>query len=157
MPKTAIPAFQTEPLVMHPALRVWPGEYDYTNIGGAGEITKFGVHIELLFKAAKSSLHHWHQAEDKIVYMPSSEFVLVEDDNTVLREGDTRLLASKTSQKPSFGKQEWGSDASYLTVGTHNKQDVIHYSDHDLITHKEGKNRSYTHSEGSPFEKRNFK
>ena len=40
--------------------------------------------------------------------------------------------------------------ALYLTIGTRLKRDVIHYPDHDLITHKDGPARAYTHAECTP-------
>lgn len=140
MSKTAIPPFLTEPLVRLPALGVCLGEYDCSSIGEAGGLTQFGVHIEVLRPIGKSSLHHWHQTEDE----------------TILCKGDAACRPAGAPIDHHLENRN-GADASYLTVGTRNKQDVIHIPDHDLITHEDGDDRRYTHSDSRPFEKRNFK
>ena len=151
MSKTAIPTFQTEPLAMHPALGVCIGEYHYNIIGGAGGLTRFGVHIEVLRPRAKSSLHHWHQTEDEMVDILSGEVVLVEEDETILCKGDVACWPVAVPVGNHLENRS-GADASYLTVGTPNKQDVIHYPDHELVTYKDCYDRRYTHSDGRPVE-----
>ena len=39
--------------------------------------------------------------------------------------------------------------ARYLVLGTRHQRDAIHYSDHDLITHKDGPARRYLRRDGS--------
>ena len=56
------------------------GEYDYRIIGDACELTQFGVQIEVSPSQKKLSLHHWHQANDEVVYMLSGEVFLLEED-----------------------------------------------------------------------------
>jgi uncharacterized cupin superfamily protein len=41
--------------------------------------------------------------------------------------------------------------ARYLVIGTRKEADVIHYTDHDLITHKQGSARRYLHRDGTPW------
>ena len=152
MPKTTIPPLQTEPSAMHPALGACLGEYEYSIIGEAGGLSQFGVHIEVLRPGSKSSLHHWHKTEDEMIYMLSGEVILVEEDETLLRTGDAACWPAGVHIGHHLENRS-GANASYLTVGTRNKRDVIHYPNHDLITHKDGKNRRYTHSDGRPFRK----
>ena len=131
------------------------GEYDYNIIGDAGGLTQFGVQIEVLPPRAKSSLHHWHQTKDEMVYMLSGKVVLLEEDETIWCKGNAACWPAAVPVDHHLENRS-GADASYLTVGTPNKQDAIYYPDHDLITHKDGEDRRYTHSDGRPFEKRNF-
>ena len=40
------------------------------------------------------------------------------------------------------------TEARYLVIGTRAVRDVIHYPDHDLVTHKDEQTRRYTHADG---------
>jgi uncharacterized cupin superfamily protein len=58
-------------------------------ISEAGGLTQFGAFIEVLQPGSRSSIKHWHSAEDEMVYVLDGEITLVEDDTeTVLRPGD---------------------------------------------------------------------
>ena len=46
-----------------------------------------------------------------------------------------------------------GAPATYLTIGTRNSADVIHYPDHDRICHKDGSTRRWTRADGSAVER----
>ena len=135
MPKTAIPDLQNEVPKPHPVLGCLFGAYDYSIIGEPVGLTQFGVHIEVLRPGSKSSLRHWHETKDEMIYMLSGEVVLIE-------EAETRL---------------YKGDASYLTIGTRNQLDTVHYPDHNLITHKDGAARRYSQSDGSPDPERTSK
>ena len=152
MPKTAIPPLQTEASISHPVLGCHLGGYDYSIVGETGGLTQFGVYIEVLHPRSKLPLRHWHKTEDEMIYMLSGEVILVEEDETLLRTGDAACWPAGVPIGHHLENRS-GAHASYLTVGTRNKRDVIHYPDHDLITHKDGKNRRHTHRDGRPFRK----
>jgi uncharacterized cupin superfamily protein len=85
-----------------------------------------------------------------MIFLLSGHVVLVEDTETQLHPGDT---ACWPAGQPTGHQLQNRSDAPaiYLTIGTRHVRDVIHYSDHDLITHKDGKARRYLHRDGTPY------
>lgn len=153
MPKFSKPPFETEPAALHPVLGVAMGEYDYSILGDAGGMTQFGVHIEVLKPGSHSSLHHWHETEDEMIYMLTGEVILVEDEESILYAGDFACWPAGAATGHHLENRS-GQDASYLTIGTRHKRDVIHYPHHDLITHKNEEALRHTHHDGRPYEKR---
>mgnify|MGYP006205840655 CR=1 FL=1 len=66
-----------------------------------------------------------------------------------LHHGDVACWPAGT---PTGHRIDNRSDAPlrYLVIGTRRVTDTIHYPDHDLITHKDGPHRRYTHADGRP-------
>ena len=57
------------------------------------------------------------------------------------------------------GLSQFGVHIEVLPLGPHSSlhhwhetEDVIHYPDHNLISHKDGDARRYTHANGRPFD-----
>jgi uncharacterized cupin superfamily protein len=86
-----------------------------------------------------------------MIYMLSGEVVLVEETETLMKAGD---VACWPAGHPVGHHLENRSTAkaSYLTIGTRKTKDVIHYPDHNLISHKDGDARRHTHADGRPFD-----
>jgi uncharacterized cupin superfamily protein len=149
MPKLASLPFVEDPATVHPVLGVPMHPYAHRNLGDLGGLTQFGVHIERLPPGSASSLRHWHETEDEFILMLSGEVILREDG------GETRLVAGDAASWPAGVPDghclENRSDApaTYLTVGTRNHADVIHYPDHDRICHKDGSARRWTRGDGT--------
>ena len=156
MPKTVIPELQIEVPKPHPVLECLLGAYDYSIIGETGGLTQFGVHIEVLRPGSKSSLRHWHETEDEMIYMLSGEVVLIEETETRLCKGDAACWPAGAATAHCLENRS-DADASYLTIGTRNRLDTIHYPDHNLITHKDGAARRYSQSDGSAYPERTSK
>jgi uncharacterized cupin superfamily protein len=156
MPKTTMPLLQTEVAKPHPVLGCLLGEYDYSIIGEAGGLTPFGVHIEVLRSGSKSSLRYWHETEDEMIYMLSGEVVLIEEHETFLHKGDVACWPAGAATAHCLENRS-RADASYLTIGTRNQADTVHYPDHNFITHKEGAARRRCQSDGSPYPERTLK
>jgi len=58
-------------------------------LGNAAGLDQFGVNLTRLRPGAASSLRHWHEKEDELVYVLEGEVVLIEEDGeTVLKPGD---------------------------------------------------------------------
>lgn len=58
-------------------------------ISEAGGLKQFGAFIEVLQPGSRSSIKHWHSAEDEMVYVLEGEITLIEGDTeTVLCPGD---------------------------------------------------------------------
>lgn len=150
MPKITPPPFQIEPDTIHPILGGGIGPYSYQLLSDPGGLTQFGAFIEDLPPGSTSGRRHWHEAEDKMIVMLSGTVILVEDQETPLTAGDT---AAWPAGHPIGHRLDNRSDqpARYLVIGTRAPRDIIHYTDHDLITHKDGPSRRYLHRDGTPF------
>lgn len=133
----------------HPVLGAGCGDYSHAILGDAGGLTQFGVHLEELPPGSTSSFRHWHEAEDEMVLMLQGALVLTEDHETPLLPGDA---ACWPAGAPVGHRLQNRSDAParYLVIGTRHHRDVIHYPDHDLITHKDGPARRYLRADGTP-------
>jgi len=149
MPKLSRLPFVEEPETLHPVLGVPMHAYAHCILGDPGGLTQFGVHIERLPPRSTSSLRHWHETEDEFILMLSGEVILREEG------GETRLAAGDAAAWPAGVpnghclENRSGADAIYLTVGTRNRADVIHYPDHDRICHKDGSARRWTRGDGT--------
>lgn len=49
-------------------------------ISEAGGLTQFGAFVETLEPGSRSSIKHWHSAEDEMIYVLDGEVTLVEGD-----------------------------------------------------------------------------
>jgi uncharacterized cupin superfamily protein len=136
---------------IHPITGPGPGLYAYRLISDLGGLSQFGAFVEELPPGSSSGHRHWHAAEDEMVYVLSGELVMVEDCETPLRAGDAACWPAGT---PIGHRLDNRSDvpATYLVIGTRCARDVIHYSDHDLITHKDGAARRYLRRDGTGYE-----
>ncbi len=149
MPKVKIPPLTREDNPSHPMLGPSLAPYSHAILGDGAGLTQFGVHIEVLPPGSRSSFRHWHETEDELVYILSGEVVLIEDDETILRAGDAAAWPAGNPVGHCLENRS-STDATYLTIGTRDVDDVIHYPDHDLVTHKTGTKRRYTRGDGSP-------
>jgi uncharacterized cupin superfamily protein len=149
MPKVVLPEWADENTYVHPVTGAHPGPYRYQLLSDPGGLSQFGAFVEELPPGSASGHRHWHEAEDEMILMLSGEVVLCEDIETPLGAGD---VAAWPAGHPLGHCLVNRSDAParYLVIGTRNLRDTIHYSDHDLITHKDGTARRYTHADGTP-------
>jgi uncharacterized cupin superfamily protein len=148
MPKLAIPPY-TRRHVVHPVAGEDLGEYSNANLGDAAGLSQFGVHLEILHPGGKSSMRHWHEAEDEFVYVLDGELTLVEDEGEApLRAGEA--AAWKAGVPNAHRLENHGSvDATYLVVGTRAAHDVAHYRDHNLVVTFDGPRRTYRRADGT--------
>ena len=156
MPKNAIPPLQTEAPIIHPVLGCRLGGYDYSMIDEAGGLTQFGTHIGVLHPGPTSSLRQRHETEDEMIYMLAGEVVLVEEHETFLCKGDFACWPVGIPTTHCSGNRS-DADVQYLTIGTHNLSDTMHYPDHNLITHKDSVARHHCQADGSPYPERTLK
>lgn len=133
----------------HPILGGGLGDYAYRILGDAGGLTQFGVHLEELPPGARSSFRHWHEGEDEFVYVLQGQVTLIEDQESQLGPGDCAAWPKGVPVGHCLENRGDGP-ARYLVIGTRQVTDTIHYPDHDLITHKDGPHRRYTHADGRP-------
>jgi uncharacterized cupin superfamily protein len=106
-------------------------------LSDAGGLTQFGALVEVLQPGSRSSLRHWHHAEDELVYVLEGTVTVVEgDDETVLSAGDVATFQAgvpighfliNKSPKPT----------RCLVVGTRAPVDTIVYPDHHRLCRRD--------------------
>jgi len=68
-------------------------------LGNAAGLDQFGVNLTTLKPGAASSMRHWHQKEDELVFILEGEVVLIDDSGeTVLKPGDRRLQGQRSER-----------------------------------------------------------
>ena len=120
-------------------------------LGDAAGLTQFGVNLCTLAPRAASSLRHWHQHEDELVYMLEGEAVLVEDaGETVLKAGDAAAWkADSRTGHHLVNRSE--RDAVFIEVGTRSPVERVEYPDVDLIFEKDATGTRRLHRSGEPY------
>lgn len=98
-----------------------------------GGLTQFGAFIEVLQPGGRSSIKHWHSAEDEMVYVLSGEITLIEGDvETLLSAGDAATFKAGVAVGHSLENRS-GAPTRCLVVGTRAPVDRITYTDHDRV------------------------
>lgn len=106
-------------------------------ISEAGGLTQFGAFIHVLAPGSRTSLRHWHSAEDEMVYVLEGKITLVEGDTeTLLRPGDA---ATFRAGEPvgHFLENRGPMETRCLVMGTRAPVDAITYPDHDRVCHRD--------------------
>jgi uncharacterized cupin superfamily protein len=120
-------------------------------LGNAAGLDQFGVNLTTLKASASSSLRHWHEKEDELIYMLEGEVVLVEDGGeTVLRAGDAAAFKA-SSRDGHHLVNRTAHDAVYLEIGTRSRQERVEYPDVDLIAVRDEKGMRFTRKNGDPY------
>lgn len=148
MPRIALPDFVADAGAGHPILGTGPGPYRYRLLSDIGGLIQFGAFLEELPPGSASGHRHWHETEDEMVYVLDGTVTLIEETETELYPGD---VACWPAGSPIGHRLENRGDAPvrYLVIGTRHQRDVIHYPDHDLITHKDGTSRRHVRRDGT--------
>jgi uncharacterized cupin superfamily protein len=121
-------------------------------LGDAGGLTQFGVNLTRLMAGSASSLRHWHEVEEEMVYILEGELVLVEDDGeTVLKAGDAAAFKPGVANGHHLVNRS-DRDALLLEIGMRPDRDVVHYADVDLVCHYDGEQDRFTRRSGEPYE-----
>lgn len=100
-------------------------------------LTQLGAFIHILAPGTRSSIKHWHEAEDELVYVLDGELTVVEgDEEHLLQQGD----AVAFPKGRPVGHYLWNRSAANvrcLVVGTRAQLDRIAYPDHDRLLHRD--------------------
>lgn len=121
-----------------------------TRLGDAAGITAFGVNLTTLPPGGRSSLAHWHEVEEEMVYVLSGELTLIEGGTeSTLGPGDAAGFPGGTGT-PHVFHNRGTAPATYLEIGTRPAEDRCHYADHDLIAHDRDGRTWYSQRDGTP-------
>jgi uncharacterized cupin superfamily protein len=120
-------------------------------LGNAAGLDQFGVNLTTLKAGATSSLRHWHENEDELVYILEGEVVLIEDDcESVLKQGDAAAFKANVRNGHHLVNKS-GRDAVFLEIGTRAAHERAAYSDVDLLVVRDDKGARFTHRDGKPY------
>jgi uncharacterized cupin superfamily protein len=121
-------------------------------ISEAGGLKQFGAFIEILQPGSRSSIKHWHSAEDEMVYVLEGEITLIEGDTeTLLHPGDAATFRAGVPVGHSLENRS-SATTRCLVVGTRAAIDNITYPDHDRVCHRDRSlpDDIWTNGAGSP-------
>ncbi len=119
-------------------------------LGDLAGLTQFGANLVTLEPGAVASLRHWHANEDEFAVVLSGVLILVEDEGeTALAAGDFAAWKAGVANGHRFENRS-AQPASFLVVGTRAADEVVTYSDLDLMLRREGGRTVFTHRDGSP-------
>ncbi|TQV76366.1 cupin domain-containing protein [Denitrobaculum tricleocarpae] len=129
------------------------GPYKALLLSDAGGLTQFGACLETLPPGSKSSMKHWHEREDEFVYILDGALVLHEGGSrNEMTAGDAATFKAGVDSG-HFLENTSDRDATYLLVGTRSQDDVVHYSDRDLVLTKTNGECFWTDRNGTPVER----
>lgn len=124
-------------------------------LGEAGGLTQFGANLVILQPGAKSSLRHWHLAEDEFVMVIQGECTLVQDEGeTILRPFDCAAFKAGDPNGHHFINRS-RQEARFLVVGTKSRREVATYSDVDFRMTVDYENRTppvFTYKDGTEWQ-----
>jgi uncharacterized cupin superfamily protein len=120
-------------------------------LGQAAGLDQFGVNLSTLKPGAASSLRHWHQHEDELVYVLEGELVLVEDGGeTVLKPGDAAGWKAGVPNGHCLINRSQ-RDAVFLEIGSRRVVETATYPDLDLMLVRNESGARYTRKNGEPY------
>lgn len=119
-------------------------------LGDAVGIKSFGLNLTTLPPGARSSLRHWHEVEDEMVFVLSGTLTLIDDDGeTEVGPGEAAGFPAGVPNAHHFVNR--GTEVvTLLEMGTRPTQDRCHYAEHDLIAHDDNGMTWFTKRDGTP-------
>ncbi|MEM7296416.1 MAG: cupin domain-containing protein [Pseudomonadota bacterium] len=121
-------------------------------LGDAVGLTTLGVSRTTLPPGARSSLRHWHEAEDEMVFVLCGEVVLIDDTGeTPLHTGEAAGFPAGDANPHTIANRS-SAPAELLEIGTRPQSDRCHYGDEDLIAVTEGGATHFTTRAGALIE-----
>lgn len=117
----------------------------------AAGLTQFGVNLCTLKPGAQSSIRHWHESEDELVYVLEGEVILHENDGeTTLRAGDAAAWKAGVANGHCLINRS-DRDAVLMEIGTRALTDRAAYPDVDMMAVRDEKGARYSRKNGDPF------
>lgn len=139
-------------------LEEWTGEGRNAELGpntarlfsDAGGLTQFGAFVETLKPGARSSHQHWHEREDEFVYVLAGTVTLLEGETASdMRPGDAATFKAGVALGHCL-ENRTDQDVTYLVVGTRSPDEVVHFTQKDLLLTKVNFEKRFTDRQGNP-------
>lgn len=112
------------------------GPFSARRLSDAGGLTQFGAVLETLPPGSRSSHKHWHEQEDEFILLLSGTVTLHEGDTIAeMHPGDAATFKAGAALGHCLENRST-QDCTYLVVGTRAPNDVVHYTDKDLLLTK---------------------
>lgn len=112
-------------------------------------LTTIGVNLTVLAPGAESSMRHWHEREDELVYVLEGEVVLRTDaGEEVLNAGMIAGFRAGDSNAHQLINRS-PQPARYLEISNRDATDIAHYPDVDLAYG--AVDGEYVHKDGRPY------
>ncbi len=102
-------------------------------ISEVGGLTQFGTFIEVLQPGGKSSIKHWHSAEDEMIYVLEGVVTVIEGDEVKeAKAGDSITFKAGVPIGHCLENRST-NPTKCLVVGTRANYDRITYPDHNRV------------------------
>jgi len=119
-------------------------------LGDAVGFQTLGVNLTTLPPGCRSSMRHWHEVEDEMVFVLSGTLTLIDDDGeTEVGSGEAAGFPGGVANAHHFVNRG-DEDVVLLEIGTRPTADRCHYADHDLIAHDQDGKTWFTTRDGTP-------
>lgn len=125
---------------------------DKRALGDAFGLTKIGVNLTVLHPGVESSMRHWHDREDELIYVLEGELVLATDagERTLTAGMAVGFRAGDSDAHQLVNRS--GQPAVYLEIGNRDPADRAFYPDVDMACGKDAQGRFvFTHKDGTPY------
>jgi len=120
-------------------------------LGNAAGLDQFGVNLCTLKPGAASSLRHWQQHEDELVYIVSGEVVLCEDSGeTLLKAGDVAAWKAGVADGHCLINRSQ-QDVVLIEIGSRMAAETVTYPDLDLVMVRDQSGARYLRKNGEPY------
>lgn len=119
-------------------------------LGDAVGLNSFGVNLTELPPGGTSSLRHWHEVEEEMVFVLEGTLALVEEDGeSTLGPGEAAGFPAGSPNGHHLVNRGPGV-ARYLEIGTRPDRDRCHYADIDMIAVDEDGTTHFVRRDGTP-------
>jgi uncharacterized cupin superfamily protein len=120
-------------------------------LGHAAGLTQFGVNICTLKPGASSSLRHWHENEDELVYVLEGEVVLCEDNGeTMLKAGEAAAWKAGVPNGHCLVNRS-SRDTIFVEIGSNAPEERAYYSDIDMMAVRDKGGEHFTKQDGTRY------
>ena len=119
-------------------------------LGDATGLTTMGVNLTTLPPGCRSSLRHWHEVEDEMVFVLSGTLTLIDETGeTPIGPGEAAGFPGGEANAHNF-VNNGPEETVFLEIGTRPHEDRCHYAEHDLIAHDRDGATWFTRRDGTP-------
>jgi len=121
-------------------------------LGDAFGLSRIGANLTTLPPGVESSMRHWHDREDELVYVLEGEIVLRSDSGEeVIGPGMVVGFRAGDRDAHQFVNRS-DRPASYLEISNRDEQDRAGYPDVDMACSRDEQGRyRFTHRDGTPY------